>query len=239
MQSKFQGYNTNYQPDYASLDYQITTPNYKTPETDYTTNVHPSSFAFKNEPKLKLRTYSSVVDGDPVWSRPNQIYKEVSMFELNSEKNTNYALQALNYTQELSPLSLLFFSQSNIDEIQKLIRYNIYVASNNKHVIDYQSEIEIVIVMKSMFLRFAQIPANGDTAEGKLFTVQEIQRLNELVINEIVPKLISNVEQYTGYLRDSTNPYKIMATPQNTSSKGNKGRSYSDVLFGDSNFFGV
>jgi hypothetical protein len=61
----------------------------------------------------------------------------------------------------------------------------------------------------------------------------EVSRLNQIVINAIVPKIISQIQQYLDYLRDaSEQPYQ-MDKPKNESITGQKEyRSTTQVLFG-------
>lgn len=152
------------------------------------------------------------------------------LFEQASKEN--YAYKALGTIQQITPFSRAFFSHKNIQEIQRLIRYKVYVYSDKKYIIDNQDETELVIVMRSQYLSYARVQS-----EPKFFA-QEIERLNELVLKAILPNLLSNIEQYVGYIRDSTENYNPVARPVALSTKGeNSLRSISDVLVGDDLFF--
>ena len=61
----------------------------------------------------------------------------------------------------------------------------------------------------------------------------EVRRLNDILISEIVPKVISQLQQYLDYLRDaSQQPYE-METPKNVSIAGERQyRSVTQVLLG-------
>jgi hypothetical protein len=75
--------------------------------------------------------------------------------------------------------------------------------------------------------------SNKEKSELIIKYKNEVARLNEIVINAIVPKIISQIQQYLDYLRDaSQQPYQ-MDQPKNESVIGQKQyRSTTQVLFG-------
>lgn len=202
----------------------------RTFESEINTNLHPDFFEFKNVPEPEKRTISSIENGDLMWSKPGQKYKETQMFKKGQRKN--YASKLLNGIQEVSEFSLLFFSMENIKYVQQLIRYNVYKNTDNNYIIDEQDETELLIRMRGIYLQYSKIP--GDK---RLFK-KEINRLNSLVITNLLPDLVSSIEQHLGYLRDSQQPYRIMDRGVNPSVKGEKNlRTVSDILVGDDIFF--
>lgn len=199
-------------------------------QTDLNTNLHPDYFEFKHEVVPENRTEESVLSGGPNYIE--KTYKEVPMYDETSKKN--YASKALAGIQEVSPFSTLFFSLQNIQELQRLLRYNVYVNTNKKHIIGNQDETELVIIMRGIYLQYSKTPENYSLYK------KEIERLNGLVITYLLPDLISNIEQYLGYIRDSTQNYIPMDRGVNPSIKGERTlRSVSDVLVGDDAFFGT
>uniref|UniRef100_A0A6C0H7H1 Minor capsid protein P8 central region domain-containing protein n=1 Tax=viral metagenome TaxID=1070528 RepID=A0A6C0H7H1_9ZZZZ len=152
-----------------------------------------------------------------------------------SGSNTRYLFKNL-YGETL--LTFLFFSEQNIQNIQNIIRMLVYKEMNQ--VIDNQSTNELLVIMRSIFLEYSAHPPLIDAGtpedqKQKLFGMytREVSRLNEIVINEIVPKIVSQLQQYLDYLRDaSTQPYQ-METPQNVSIAGERQyRSVTQVLTG-------
>jgi hypothetical protein len=134
-------------------------------------------------------------------------------------------------------LADLFFSSSNVTNIQNLIKFTVH--SKTSEIIDLQSDDELFIIMRSVFLSYAQFPpmltddlSATEREEIKTKYRQEIHRLNELVINETVPDILSQLQQYKDYLRDiSTAPF--IENPKNVSIKGQREyRSVTDVLTG-------
>jgi len=199
-------------------------------QTELNTNLHPSFFEFKNVPPQEKRTVESVEKGEPLWSKDQKHFKQHKLHDEVSRKN--YASKVLNGIQEVSLFSLLFFSQENVQELQRLIRYNVYVNTDKKYIIGKQSETELVIIMRGIYLQYSSIPSNKSE-----FT-KEIKKLNSMVVTTVLPDLISNIEQYKGYLKDNGQVAKPIERAENPSIKGeNVLRSVSDVLVGDDNFF--
>lgn len=62
-------------------------------------------------------------------------------------------------------LSSLFFSRRNIQDIQKLIRMVVYQHMNQ--VIDDQSETELLIIMRSLYLEYALAPPMLESAKSE------------------------------------------------------------------------
>jgi hypothetical protein len=137
-----------------------------------------------------------------------------------------------------TPLTFLFFSKQNVDNIQKLIRMLV-----NKHTgqtIDNQSNTELLIVMRSIFLEYSRHPklideSMSENVKKQLLTqyTLEVDRLNKLVIDATVPLIISQLQQYLIYLDDASSPLRVMDKPLSTSVKGTKNyRSSTQVLLG-------
>jgi len=66
-------------------------------------------------------------------------YKSFNLFK-DSDKTDNIKCNALNGIQELSKLSMLYFSKENIQRLQNLIRYTVYNQSKNNYIIGEQSK---------------------------------------------------------------------------------------------------
>jgi hypothetical protein len=98
-----------------------------------------------------------------------------------------------NYEQTL--LTHNFFSDNNIKTIQDSIRY--YVFQNTSKVIDYQSEQELITVMRGQLLQYGNMALNDRES-----VLREIHKLNKLVINFSVDRIISELNMYDFYLND-------------------------------------
>ena len=149
--------------------------------------------------------------------------------------NTNSMFKNL-YGETL--LTFLFFSDKNVQNIQKLTRMTVY--RHTKQVIDNQSNTELLVVMRSIFLAYSQHPKLIDESmsekERKVLLAQytgEVDRLNQLVIDTCVPLIVSQLQQYLVYLHDASSPLRVMEKPLSTSVKGTKNyRSQTQVLVG-------
>lgn len=137
-----------------------------------------------------------------------------------------------------TPLTFAFFSGKNIQNIQDLIKFTVHRETG--YVIDNQSVNELMIIMRSIFLEYSLHPklidekmSDQEKSELIIKYKNEVARLNQIVINAIVPKIISQIQQYLDYLRDaSQQPYQ-MDKPKNESITGQKQyRSTTQVLFG-------
>jgi hypothetical protein len=141
-----------------------------------------------------------------------------------------------------TPLTNLFFSEQNIKNLQNVIR--LIVHKETGYVVDEQSNNELMIIMRSIFLEYSRHPkllTKDMSNEEQRMLLQkyksEVQRLNDIVINAVIPKIVSNLQQYLDYLRDaSQHPYErdnANVLPKNESIAGQRQyRSVTQVLLG-------
>jgi len=206
--------------------------------------IHPSQFQDNNEVNLKGdRTILNVIEerGQALTNKDLEKLESPGTYKFTSDdtslrqSNTNSMFKNL-YGETL--LTFLFFSSKNVENIQKLIRMTVYKYTNQ--VIDNQSNTELLVVMRSLFLAYAKHPKliteNMSDKEKKLLLVQytaEVDRLNQLVIDTSVPLIVSQLQQYLSYLDDASSPLRVMDKPVNTSVTGTKNyRSQTQVLLG-------
>lgn len=118
---------------------------------------------------------------------------------------TKVAMRGL-YEETL--LSDLFFSNLNINNIQKLIKYEVYNIS--ELYIDKQPENDLLDIMKSVYLQYKEhpkIPMNEDEKNQlKDEYKNEIDKLNKIVVDISVPIILSYIKQHLAYLRDIQTP---------------------------------
>jgi hypothetical protein len=136
------------------------------------------------------------------------------LYQEDTLKPTTIRHQAFNHVVECNLLNQLFLSPENIEHLQQRIRYEVYKASNQQHVIGRQSERELVIIMRSIYLTYGK---NIPTA-----LKQQISDLNDLVVLEVVPKILSEIQAHVRYLWDASTQPMPLAWPQNMSTKGQK-----------------
>lgn len=101
--------------------------------------------------------------------------------------------------EDIGALETTFFSKENIELINRQLILRVYKETNKKFLICRQKERDLIIIMRYVFIEHSRnLPFN---IEG------QIKDLNCMVVGEILPTVISNVDQKIGYLRDiSTQP---------------------------------
>ena len=108
----------------------------------------------------------------------------------------------------------LFFSESNIEIVQKQLILSIYKNTNRKYLIPFQNYKSILTVMKFIF---------NDQAKHLPYDITEqIKELNLKVVQELTPMIIKNIDSKLKYLDDINSPPPVNDLPLNVNSAGNK-----------------
>jgi len=147
-------------------------------------------------------------------------------FDLYSDnQNVNfYKKNSLKSIQTNSLLSTTFFSEDNFEQLQNMIRYNVYLQSNKRHIIDRQSNTQLQIIMRSIYLQNAK---NLDTNING-----QIRELNKLVLDYCIPNILSGLEQYLQYKKSvSTLPEPLPLAKPNINPNNNKELDMTKALF--------
>lgn len=128
----------------------------------------------------------------------------------NPLKETNEAIKNLSCNSELSKI---FFSDSNIKRVQRLLKKEIYDRSNGKYKMEVdQEEKELVYVMRAIYIEFAKFVPNQ--------IVRQVKLLNKKVIEQIMPSIISSIKHKEGYLKRINNPINPIQLPINVNNAG-------------------
>lgn len=143
----------------------------------------------------------------------NENLKDLQMIE-NNESQSDFQTEALYGIQEKTQLNQLYFSKKNMNIIQDKIRYEVYMNTEKKHIIDKQSDLELEIIMRSTYLQHSPNLPNQIT--------EQLKYLNQLVTNWCVEKIIPEIYQYVGYLKEVQYMPVPIEHPVNLSSKGTK-----------------
>ncbi len=128
-----------------------------------------------------------------VYNTTQQKYFERNEPPLFKTNNT----QPLRGILEETTLSNLFFSDMNKEAIQKTIRYEIYKTLNKE--ISYQSDISLMIIMRSMYLQFANSVVHSDDI------IETVRGLNKRVVEYSVDNIKPQLEQHDGYMEKISN----------------------------------
>uniref|UniRef100_A0A6C0C9H9 Minor capsid protein P8 central region domain-containing protein n=1 Tax=viral metagenome TaxID=1070528 RepID=A0A6C0C9H9_9ZZZZ len=134
------------------------------------------------------------------------------MFQSHYTDYYNMSKDCVKGIQEETILSKIFFSPQNVDLLQKQIIGTVFKRTNGAYLIEKQNEEDLQVVMRSMFLQHARHVADH--------IKEQIQELNNLVTDDVVPNIISEVNQYIGYLDRTFLPRQIMDHPECVSSAG-------------------
>jgi hypothetical protein len=108
-----------------------------------------------------------------------------------------------------TPLSKAYFSVQNQQIIQNGIRAGVYKLSNEKYVISEQSDSELKIAMRTIYLNHCE-NRTGNIKE-------QIQELNQYVLDYCVPRVYGEAKGYLQYLKDASTLVVPMAHPIHTS----------------------
>ena len=158
--------------------------------------------------------YNQFKNGRVTLDSQKDVIKDFSMIDHNNEKMKNFQVEALYGIQETSTLNHLFFSKKNMDIIQNMIRYNVFIKSESKYVIDRQSDIELEIVMRGIYLQYSP---NLQTN-----IKEQLEYLDKLVTDYAVAQIIPEVQQYFGYMKEIEYMPEPIDLPVNLSSKGTR-----------------
>jgi hypothetical protein len=113
---------------------------------------------------------------------------------------------ALTGIWETNILSDLFFSEKNIQILQNGLRAGVYKMSNNEFVIGPQNIDTLKVIMRSIYLQYAQHSMDNVTGE--------IERLNKLVLDYAVPSVYNEAVGYMKYCLDQSSIVRPLELPR-------------------------
>ena len=175
----------------------------------------------QNYQDLNFQTMMKLRNGtvDIMGSRPGQ---STPLF-VDEKNQDSYNKEAIRNVHSQSRLNIEYFSQKNIDALQDYIRGEVYRKSNGEYTIGRQSDVELKIIMRSIYLQNSKNLATD--------VAGQIRELNRLVANEAVPSIIVNIEQYLGYKQKISTLPVPLARPQYLSSAGTKASRIDNIGF--------
>lgn len=154
---------------------------------------------------------SRVKLAEPSNNLPFMMFQETS--SIKDDKN-NGTMPFLDKTL----LSQLYFSSKNIDLVQKKIKNVVHKATRGNVNIDRQSDDELLIVMRSIYLQY------GMNCDKKV--TDQVYALNDRVVKYCAKNITSNISMYLKYLSDLDNTSRIMDYPIHSTISGDK-KSYN------------
>jgi hypothetical protein len=136
------------------------------------------------------------------------INKSEKKLKINMSPFLRHAVGQLKICPSL--LNSEYFSQKNISKIQFLIKTKI----KSKTGVTIQTEQNVEDLLDKMCETYREYATNYPT-----HIQQQVDKLNKILIDSIVPGAITNIKQYLHYIKDITQPIKTMDRPLNVSSK--------------------
>jgi hypothetical protein len=127
-------------------------------------------------------------------SSPDAMFKMQERLAVKN-KTTEYR-GALEGTWESSLLSQVYFSAGNIQIVQNALRAGVYKMSNNKFVIAPQNMDTLKIIMRSIFMQYAEHYEHDITGQ--------VARLNKLVLDYAIPSVYGEAVGYLKYCQDQS-----------------------------------
>ena len=120
-------------------------------------------------------------------------------------KTTEYR-EALDGTLEANVLAQVYFSADNIQIVQNGLRAGVYKMSDNKFVIAPQNIDTLKIIMRSIYLQYAEHSPHDITSQ--------VEMLNKMVLDYAVPTVYSETMGYLKYCQDQSTLVVPMELPR-------------------------
>ena len=159
-----------------------------------------------------INANSNIINMKNLNGRVNLLEPDATEIVLNMQerigiknKSTEYR-EALDGIWETNPLSDVFFSAGNIQIVQNGLRAGVYAMSNNKFRIAPQNIDTLKIIMRSIYLQYAEHYPTNITGQ--------VERLNKLVLDYAVPSVYNEAIGYVKYRIDQSTLVLPLAIPQ-------------------------
>jgi len=155
-------------------------------------NLNPQSIDAVNQ-IVDMKRYNGRVNiVEP--SSPDAMFKMQEKIAIKN-KTTEYR-DGVSGTWEDNALSQVYFSAENIQIIQNGLRAGVYKKSDNKFVIAPQNMDTLKIIMRSIYLQYAEhLPTN---------ITGQVERLNGLVLDYAIPTVYNEAVGYMNYRLDQS-----------------------------------
>ncbi len=150
-----------------------------------------------------------------VQTSPDDNYQAFQLYkDYHGDGLKSFAQEAVTNIHTRNDLSNVFFSLQNVETLQDAIRYYVWKKSCQKFVIDKQNENELKIVMRSIYLEYAQHRQNR--------VLDEVKLLNSRVIEFCVDRILQEIGMYMYYKNDINRLPNPMDRGEYISAKGQK-----------------
>ena len=111
-----------------------------------------------------------------------------------------------------TPLNAAFFQQANLERIQAMLRKQF--RNETGLSIDRQNPRDVMTFMRYVYINNAMNPYGNIEAQ--------IARMNQQVVDKMLPQVRDGVSAYILYVRDASTSYVPNPLPRNTSLAGDR-----------------
>jgi|UniRef100_A0A6C0CSU8 hypothetical protein len=144
-------------------------------------------------------------------------FNNLTTYKLFEESNKNpdhFVSQSIRHLHSESKVGQVFFSKENITALQEGIRYLVYEKTNGKYKIDNQSETELQVILRSIYLQYCK------NREDDILC--QVKELNAKVLDYAVPKILSELNHYFSFINDISYMPVPLERGKHVSSSGTK-----------------
>tara|TARA_B110000908_G_C10263987_1_gene461849 strand:+ start:618 stop:1109 length:492 start_codon:yes stop_codon:yes gene_type:complete len=132
-------------------------------------------------------------------------------FSGNINANNNRKQLIKNFFKQpecnISILIDVFYCKENIELINKQLVKAVYEKSNKKYIIPFQKVDDLMVVMRFIY--------DKDAKHLPYKIKEQIKQLNCAVVSEVLPNIITQVEQNITYLNNLGKPIEPIPLPIN------------------------
>ncbi len=121
-----------------------------------------------------------------------------------------------------TPLNAAFFQQANLERIQAMLRNQF--RNETGLSIDRQNPRDVMTFMRYVYINNAMNPYGNIEAQ--------ITRMNQQVVDKMLPQIREGVSAYIMYIRDASTNYVPNPLPRNTSLAGKSNPINSHIGMG-------
>ena len=122
--------------------------------------------------------------------------------------------ELVGHIHKETPLNKVFFSEANLEKLQKDIHDQVFAMSGGKYRIDRQNDDDLKLIMRSYYLMFGE--------NNPLRVADELKALNNRVVGYAAGKIFSEVDFHMFYLNDLEEFAPAIANPTNTAVYGTR-----------------
>jgi len=158
---------------------------------------------FDTQSILDLERYNGRVN---IMQPPDMAIQFKMIEKINTANAPTDFRGAVSGIFEDNMLSKVFFSAGNIQILQNGMRAGVYEMSDKKYVIPNQSIDNLKVIMRSIYLQYAEHDLKNIT--------KEVSRLNKMVLDYCVPSVFNEAVGYDRYRQDQSSLVVPLSMPQ-------------------------